>query len=181
MYFYYDFSNKIQITGLCAQIIQHSNKIAIQQTNSIIQMQKRGIRMKERGIRMKGRGIRTSERVIRTPKKSSIYRNEPSSWWYWLLGFNIKLVSNWGWFLKNIRVEWWERGWCWLGGYSLIFSVQIRSISVIRVPIQYKSLMNGKTKMKVPLNRLVLIQTAPISNSTLVQTNFDDSEKWKCL
>ena len=76
MYFHYDFSQKIQIIALYAWLIQPSNKIAIQLTNSIIQMEERGIQMKERAIQ-------TPERVIHNQNKSSIYRNESSSWWYW--------------------------------------------------------------------------------------------------
>ena len=73
MYLYYDFSQKIQIIGLYAWLIQESNKIPILLKNSII-------RMKERGIRMKERGIQTKKRVIQNQIKSSIYRNESSRW-----------------------------------------------------------------------------------------------------
>ena len=74
MYFYCDFSQKIQIIGLYAWMIQQSNKIAILLANSVIQMKEQGIQMKERGIQMKERGIQNQ-------KKPSIYRNEPSVWW----------------------------------------------------------------------------------------------------
>ena len=81
MYLHYDFSQKIQINRLYAWLIQQSNKIAILLDCCIIQMKERGIQMKERGIQMKERGIQTPERIIQNQKKSSIYRNEPSSWW----------------------------------------------------------------------------------------------------
>ena len=65
MYFYYDFSQKIQIIGLYAWLIHQSNKIAIQLTNSIIRMKERGFRMKERGFGLKERGFREPERGFR--------------------------------------------------------------------------------------------------------------------
>ena len=74
MYLHYDFSQKIQINRLYAWLIQQSNKIAILLDCCIIQM-------KERGIQMKERGIQTPEGGIQNQKKSSVCRNECSSWW----------------------------------------------------------------------------------------------------
>ena len=85
MYLYYDFSQKNQIIGLYAWLIQQSNKIAILLINSVIRMQKRGIQMKERGIQ-------TPERIIQNQIKSSIYRNECSSWWQMYLYKDRKSV-----------------------------------------------------------------------------------------
>ena len=70
MYFYYDFSQKIPIIGLYARLIQLSNKIAIQLTNSIICMKERGICLREQAIRTPERGIQTPNKVFQLQKRA---------------------------------------------------------------------------------------------------------------